>query len=144
MTDTNEICHYLEAAPADMSGTLAWVSSVFSSVPDISGMGRAIGTGRKNTTLILAVDANAPAAKACKEYSNGGKTDWFLPSQDEQNELPYNSYIDGLDVSNGYWSSSQYDFSPAKAIWRVLLYGEGMWSSEAKTSPYLVRAVRAF
>jgi hypothetical protein len=71
MTDTGERAHYLEAAPVNMPRTLAWASSGFTST-NISGTGTAIGTGRRNTALILAVDANAPAALACRNYSNNG------------------------------------------------------------------------
>ena len=69
MTDNGQMCHYLEAAPVDMSSTLEWASFDFTST-DITGTETAIGTGRKNTALILATDANAPAAKACNSYNN--------------------------------------------------------------------------
>jgi hypothetical protein len=96
--------HYLEAAPADMSGTLAWASEEFippwrggtGAFESISGTGTAIGMGRKNTALIPETGTDAPAAKACNDYSNGGKTDWFLPSKDELNQL----YVNRTSVGN--------------------------------------------
>ena len=108
MTDNNQVCHYLEAAPADIAGAFAWASSDYASTSIATGM--AIGTGRKNTALILTTDANAPAAKACKEYNNNGKTDWFLPSRDELNELYKNkALVYNIDTDYPYyWSSSQY------------------------------------
>jgi len=54
-----------------MSTQLEW--SLFNT--NIDGTSTAIGTGRKNTAIILAKDATAPAAKACKDYISGGKTD---------------------------------------------------------------------
>jgi hypothetical protein len=142
MTDTNEVCHYLEAAPADMPTTLAWASSAF--IPpgnggtgdwvNISGTGTDIGTGRKNTELILATDVDAPAAKACKDYSNGGKTDWFLPSKDELNEL----YV--VRMGQRYWSSSQRHNGYA---W-YHDFGMDIQSSQANYLTGSVRAIRAF
>jgi hypothetical protein len=86
MTDNNQVCHYLEAAATDMVG-LAWATSDFQWRTLIEGTASSIGSGRKNTALILATDANAPAAKACKDLTTGGKTDWFLPSFQEMQEL---------------------------------------------------------
>jgi len=99
------IAHYLEATPANI-GTFAWASSGYTST-DITGTGTAIGTGMKNTALILNVDANAPAAKVCKDLTLGGKTDWFLPSKDELNEMYKQRSILGISSSGYYWSSSQ-------------------------------------
>jgi len=141
MTDTGEICHYLEAAPADMSATLAWASSGYTST-NIAGTGTAIGAGRKNTALIRAMDANAPAAKACKEYSGGSKTDWFLPSKDELNQL-YKNKTSVSGIGTGYyWSSSQYD---DKRTWaQTLSDGWQDYGDRQKTKNHSVRAVRAY
>jgi len=102
MTDNRQVCHFLEAAPIDMPKLLQWSSHDTS----ITGTGTAIGSGRRNTALILATDAAAPAAKACKDYRGGGKTDWFLPSKDELNELYKNRAVVGI-TGRDYWSSSQ-------------------------------------
>jgi len=104
MTDTGEICHYLEAAP-DYMGFLEWASSKYID-KNIDDTETEIGTGRKNTALILAVDANAPAAKACKEYNGGGKNDWFLPSREELDVLYVCRKYIGMENAD-YWSSSQ-------------------------------------
>jgi len=140
MTDDNTTAHYLEAAPARMATTLAWASSAFlppdrggtGSWTDIVGTATAIGTGRKNTALILATDANAPAAKACNDYSNGGKTDWFLPSRDELNEFPGLPFA---GITPGYWSSSQSSSSSTYI---------GIGASTSKNATNYVQAVRAF
>ena len=84
---------FLEAAPADITG-LRWSTQrnwqgPFISIPDTS---IGIGTGRNNTTLILFFDATAPAALAAENYSNNGKTDWFLPSRNELNLMYENLY----------------------------------------------------
>ncbi|MCL1932170.1 MAG: DUF1566 domain-containing protein [Treponema sp.] len=157
MTDDNTTAHYLEAAPADMATTLAWASSAFLP-PDWGGTGSwtyiadtatEIGTGRKNTALILATDAHAPAAEACNDYSNGGKTDWFLPSQDELNQLYVNrssvgnlkTTADNVNYTHTYWSSS-HDSSLAAAQYQF--FSIDIQSSGIKQNSFSVRAVRAF
>ena len=143
MTDNEQLCHYLEAAPADMTGTFAWASGGYES-DDIAGTGTAIGTGRKNTALILAIDANAPAAKACYEYSINGKTDWFLPSKDELNALYDNrTLVDNMSNSLNvvYWSSLQYDRDDS--AWGRN-FGSGGQGETYKYRDNSVRAVRAF
>ena len=138
MTDDNSTAHYLEAAPSDMATGLAWASEDYIST-NIS-TGEAIGTGRKNTALILATDANAPAAKACKDYTDGGKTDWFLPSKDELNQL----YVNRSTVGNmtSYWSSSQPQGGEYSA-WHQT-FSNGYQNYDAKHFTVPVRAVRAF
>ena len=141
MTDNNQVCHYLEAVPADMYSTLTWASSGYYNTY-ISGTDTAIGTGRKNTAVILATNANAPAAKACKNYSNNGKTDWFLPSMDELNQLYVNKSYVGNMSDNWYWSSSQYRNIYYYA-WKQLFY-DGSQLYYFKYYYYSVRAIRAF
>jgi len=134
-TDTVGVtAHYLEAAPTDISEQQWWASSGFLT-NDILGTSTAIGTGRKNTALILATDENAPAAKSCKDLSTGGKTDWFLPSKDELNAIYTSKTSVGIDTTNWYWSSSQFDNNNAYCN------SEGYSS---KGNVRLVRAVRAF
>jgi len=139
MTDNNQVCHYLEAAPADMPKALAWASPSYSST-NIAGTKEAIGAGRNNTAIILRTDAAAPAAKACKEYNGSGLSDWFLPSKDELNELfKSRSYV-GNTSSNWYWSSSQYAHNYA---W-IQYFDDGNQYYGNKGGTTNVRAVRAF
>jgi len=146
MTDNNQVCHYLEAAPNDinMSATLEWASSSFTFY-EITGTDTTIGTGRKNTALILATDIYAPAAKACKDLISGSKTDWFLPSKDELNELYKNrNYVSNLiptDIAR-YWSSSEY--SSYEAWGQQFGNGIQVVYSKYLDNFFSVRAVRAF
>jgi hypothetical protein len=150
MTDDNQLCHYLEAAPSDQATTLLWASSSHTTT-NIADTGTAIGTGRKNTALILATDANAPAAKACKDYTGGGLTGWFLPSKDELDLMYKNLAQKGLggfktventsNWSHIYWSSSQYNYSYSQFQY----FSDGNQSSNGtKNDSFSVRAVRAF
>ncbi|MDR0455641.1 MAG: InlB B-repeat-containing protein [Treponema sp.] len=111
-TDTVGItCHYLEAAPANIPAGRAWASTNF--LFTHMGTSTAIGTGMRNTLLILKIDITAHAAKACNEYDNNGKSDWFLPSKDELSLL-YDNRVDADIVLIGwYWSSSEIDHQSA-------------------------------
>ena len=135
----NYTAHYLEAAPANITSR-SWASASYQTT-SITGTSHAIGTGRKNTALILATDATAPAAKACNDYNNGGKTDWFLPSRYELNELYVNRASVGNMVVNIYWTSTQYDNSSAY----ITFFDDGhVYSGQSKYTNVVVRAVRAF
>ena len=151
MTDDNSTAHYLEAAPNDMVTTLAWASTEYK---NIAGTATGIGTGRKNTALILATEATAPAAKACNDYINGGKTDWFLPSKDELNQLYTNRTSVGnlkttedtvnttiWNKTNCYWPSSQGNGN--NTAWHQD-FSNGYQGNNYKDYTYSVRAVRAF
>jgi len=134
---TGTSAHYLEAAPVDQ-GTLAWASSSYTST-DIQGTAAAIGTGRKNTAIILAVDDAAPAALACKNYTGGGKTDWFLPSYDEIKKIiDQRSSIGNL--TGLLWSSTQYSNYYARADYVT----SPADISNSKSNNGVIRAIRAF
>ena len=144
MTDDNSLAHYLEVAPADMSTGLPWASTLFSET-NITGLEEAIGTGRKNTTIILATDTNAPASLACNEYSNNGLSDWFLPSKDELNQLYQNKALITNLVSRVYWSSCQNSPWQGMFIDAVgLFFDNGFFGGRTKLNSDSVRAVRAF
>jgi uncharacterized repeat protein (TIGR02543 family) len=143
MTDTNETCHYLESSPTDLGDGLAWASLPFVET-DITGTVLNIGGGRNNTTIILATDVDAPAAKACNEYNNNGKTDWFLPSYNELEQLYINRiFVDNL-TSIYYWSSTQYRYEYGTVL--DFSSGTGINTSKNSTNYYAggVRAIRAF
>jgi len=136
---------YLEAAPANMVTELRWVAQSYGQnwerFPDIAGTSWEIGTGKRNTELILAVDPNAPAAKACADYRGGSFDNWFLPSRDEFSLMYINLRRNGIDDfgNNSFWSSSQIDNSSSFALDQRF-----DWGSYSKSNIYSVRAIRAF
>ena len=139
------VAHYLEAAPANWNGVddpqLTWALTQQAVPGDATA--QTIGAGRKNTALILAQDTNAPAAKACDDYSNNGKADWFLPSKDELNALYTNrSYVGNLATCYycWYWSSSE---DTSDSAWYQYV-GNGGQYYLTKYLAGRVRAVRAF
>jgi len=135
--------HYLEAAPANMATYLHWASSGKISTLLTGTFGTAIGTGKANTALILQAgnDPDASAALACKNYTGGGKTDWFLPSSDELKAMfDARSH---LGISSGwFWSSSQNSNTHAVAHMFTDVGFPGTLNKN--TTNTNVRAVRAF
>jgi len=141
MTNTGETAFWLEAAPANMRTMLRWSTATnYRNAPDVAGTSQAIGTGRRNTALILAVDATASAALACRNYSNNGVSDWFLPSRDELNQLGRNRAVVGNLGTSRFWSSSQ-DY--IHAAWGQD-FANGSQGDYTKNADFIVRAVRAF
>ncbi|MCL2043478.1 MAG: DUF1566 domain-containing protein [Treponema sp.] len=134
---------FLEAAPA---------STEFSSIQwgaynrDVAGTALGIGTGRRNTELIVTrlgeLGETGRAAQLCAGLNFGGFSDWFLPSRDELNLMYTNLRQRGLGGfgSDWYWSSSQ---SSASGAW-YRHFGYGSQDYLNKNTTLTVRAVRAF
>jgi hypothetical protein len=159
MTDTTLIAHYLEASPIDMPNPniitsfpqLKWATTSYYTI-DIIGTETAIGTGRKNTALILSrltVIGSAPAAEACKAYVNNGKTDWFLPSLAElralyqqKNLFPNSNW--NHHFYETYWSSTQSQYNNNQAGYKVFDSPGGLEYYWDKNTDNSVRAIRAF
>jgi len=185
-SDCNTTCRYLEAATADQSAGIVWATTALSCYANASNDGNtncqsnsiysdtagqaasrtaatAIGRGMANTNQIYArlttaggAATSAYAAGIAWAYSNGGKTDWHLPSKDELNELcKYARQQTTGDTSvactnsgslqtgfagSGYWSSSELDATDAWALG----FGNGLQNNGTKTFFRRVRPVRAF
>ena len=158
--------YYLEAAPVTLSSPVAWASANFQTTPieileyqnvimtATETLGTTnIGTGRKNTAMIIFVDRtgappthNNNAAKAAKDYTTGAN-DWFLPSYIELARM-FDSEA-GLRTSLGtrdYWTSTQKDNIYAykgRFIPNALPPGVGFVEIGKQEENY-VRPVRAF
>lgn len=110
------------------------------------------------TTIVTAYGVGTYAAKLCDDYSNGGFTDWYLPSLNELKEIDnalliINSALtyDGDTNTNPintefnpplygrYWSSTE-DGSNATRYF----FGTSTANISNKFTVYRVRAVRAF
>ena len=180
----NTNCHYLEAAPSDLS-TKVWATtdemcyntdgsnngncqttSVYSGISAVRDSSRtassAIGMGMANTEGFAGRLAGYPsnstnfAAGVAWAYTNNSKTDWFLPSKLELNQLcryAWNMTVDNTATtctgmtgsiragfSTYYWSSSEGDFSTA---W-LKGFTDGYEYNTFKSSSGAVRPVRAF
>jgi hypothetical protein len=141
-TSNGVLCHYLEAAPADL-GPAPW-STTGTTATGATGMG--IGAGHTNTlTIIAALPGETTAAPyLARNYPGGGLNDWFLPSRGELVAL-YTSGITGLVSSLGssMWSSTE---DTSTNAWSAGNAGSpGYWSDTKNISPGLTfRPVRAF
>ena len=132
-------------------------------VPISGADGTAIGTGEHNTANIVNIEFGCAesgiAARLANDYTNSGKSDWFLPSQDELNALCkwafgdtvnavcFNNNSGGLSLTgvggfslDYYWSSSEYDLNIA---WLQAFYNgdQGLYTKYGTPG---VRPVRSF
>jgi hypothetical protein len=116
----------------------------------ISGTGTAVGTGKTNTTAIVAgCNATGLAARLCDQLELNGYSDWFLPSKDELNLMYQNLHAQGLgNFSNFlYWSSSEVD---ADNIWAQNFWDESPFFDPGgqyvvgKVGDMFARAIRSF
>jgi hypothetical protein len=154
--------YYLEASRNDLTGgtgsqtTMRWSTATTSPYPTVNltqQNSRVIGTGRRNTAIIIAAETLAYpgnpyiyAALACDKYGEGTDfNDWFLPSLTEIQAMniakasPNN--VAGLPAGN-FWTSSASSTSDVADYWQFALNGS---LSAYKNSEILsVRAVRAF
>jgi len=165
-------CRYLEAAPTNwLTGTTgdprrSWATDINSNrTTAVSGAdGTAIGSGYKNSLDIVAQAGNvvvSSGAVLAREYGGGSKSDWFLPSKDELNQMckwqrgqlwvsdsticndtgTLNSGRGASGFSSGYyWSSSE---GGASLAW-AQHFNDAIRGSSSKFNEGCVRPVRAF
>jgi len=128
----------LEAAHVDQSAAAQWGCRGLSI---IGADGTAIGTGAQNTADILAGCADPDiAARLADNYSLNGFDDWFLPSQDELNELYLQRAVVGNFTTAYFWSSSE---GFAVSAWGQD-FNDGSTFNGDKDNITGVRAIRAF
>jgi TolB-like protein len=130
---------YLEAAPAETEFTAPWGGYDI----NVAGTATAIGSGKRNTEIIVGKLGISSAAGRCSQLDFEGFTDWFLPSRDELDMMYKNLKLMGWGgfSSNIYWSSSQYDSNSA---WRQYFSDGRTGNYDNKNNTSSVRAVRAF
>ena len=129
---------YLEAAPSDLGYLYEWGDKGKFSTST------GIGTGKKNTEIIVSNSTGYNAAKACLDYSMNGYDDWFLPSMDELNLMYTNlkkNELGDFTGSHYYWSSSE-DISGLKAWFQH--FSSSYQDTSYRDIKYRVRPVRAF
>jgi len=108
--------------------------------------GMVIGFGEQNTADILAGCATPNnAARLADAYTVTEDSvvygDWFLPSQDELYQMRVEQVSVGGFSSNGYWSSSEYDFERA---WYQMFGDLISYNRFGKYNSLRVRPVRSF
>lgn len=111
--------------------------------------GTSLGSGGKNTNLILAVSQQTklpfPAATLARQYNGGGFKDWSLPSKDElYKQFQLKNKIGGF-ANSWYWSSTEKNIHYAEALnFDTGIFDSlGGYKGPGGTS-YKVRAIRYF
>jgi hypothetical protein len=115
---------------------------------NVAGTGLSIGSGKQNTQLIVAAlnitGETGRAAQICANLNVNGFNDWFLPSQDELNQLYLRKSVVDMVGYDRYWSSSQYNVGNGTVYaWGQYFYN-GEQYNNPKTNTYSVRPIRSF
>ena len=146
--DAQGVEHGLIVDKTDLSTGQVW-SNVSGTL--IGATAQSSWDGLSNSNAIVGQAGHTSSAAAlCLNSTNGGQSDWYLPSIQELNMLWNNYYTvaHSLTQISGatqitpafYWSSTEYDYYGA---WYFGFYGGDAYSS-LKSDTYYVRAVRAF
>ena len=140
---------YLEAAGDDWNSPLieliSWTCEAEYGTPTATG--REIGDGRSNTLSMRhattdCASGSFAAGELIPDLVYGGKSDWFVPSIGELQEMASQNLMLGLELSaNVYWSSTQSTIQDDYAV----AY-DVHTNSELNTAKGLglVRPIRAF
>jgi hypothetical protein len=136
----------LEASPADVDEagsdfTSEWCSDTASPLGLTGWDKSAIGAGRTNTTT-ADTTCSSGAIQVTADYTNNGKTDWWLPSIGELMAMYWNLRQAGVGSfsAGGYWSSSE---DSANNAWNQF-FSVGFQETIGKTNAVRVRPVRGF
>lgn len=129
-------------------GDNGWIDTNLANCTDSSpGTASTCETGEFNTQILLTEDSNEDedflqphdAAQHCADLSAHGRSDWYLPAQDELNVLYTNRVAIGNFTTNNYWSSSEHDSNDA----RNQDFGNGAQGiNGSKRDNFRVRCVR--
>jgi len=143
---------YLEAAPASSEFSAEWGLAYFSLKTDPE-----IGTGRRNTALIIAAlnkirETAGRAARLVDDMNINGFDDWFLPSWNELDLMYLNLHKQGLGgfKNDYYWSSSSISDGygdDTRGAYNMFFDSDDTGGGGAGFGRYqicLVRAVRSF
>jgi len=140
--------HGLIAASGDQSAGIMWALSA-NQHTSAGVTGTAIGTGLANTNAIVAQNGagSTYAAGLARGCTDGGYSDWYLPSKDELNKLYENRVAIGGFYTRGwsgsfYWSSSELAGNPGEAWGQY--FANGFQDHDPKDLTECVRAVRSF
>ena len=139
--------HYIEAAPTDVSGS----NYVWSPANTPTNFTSAeFGSGVPNTDGVYALfgTSSTYAARAAKDFSYGGVSDWVLPSFNElkqMKEVLFDQGIGNFNIGYTYWSSSE-DSNYSTNAWTVKMAtsGQNIYITTVKNQFLKVRPVRTF
>ena len=114
----------------------------------IGGTEMGIGTGQSNTTTIVtwlnSHSETGKAAQLCNDLTEGGYSDWFLPSLNELKLMYTNLKLFGVgDFSSNelYWSSTE---NTSNTAWSWFFFNGTQFDTTKDGSFKRARAARAF
>ena len=144
-TAGNSTGQYFEVAPVGVEVLRQWATGGNWLVAVTGANGIDIGTGAQNTIDIVAQSGNVAASSAavyCSELVYGGKSDWFMPSYSELEQIYINRVAlnTNFQTSEPYWSSTEDD--PSAAYYQSFV--DGFQNASYKNYDYRVRPVRSF
>lgn len=126
----------MEAAPNRWNGQWAdtpHISGCYGlSVPGANAVG--LGSGRRNTEAIVAAcpDSNI-AARVASDLVLNGKSDWFLPSRDELNEMYPHRVGIGFQVAEDYQWYTSSTFPNAFTHWVQVFTDDSRYGTKSGT-----------
>ena len=141
---------YLEMAPRTWSGgsndpLYPWCNN--DPVVNIPGTGKKLGWGARNTVAVVEACSDS-AAQMAQAYDGGGKSDWFLLSENELDIL--STYVRNSSLSSSYafdsefyWSSTQEKNTEGRSAASLKVNSGQDYAMRASNSNS-VRPVRAF
>jgi hypothetical protein len=146
--DAQGVEHGLIIDKTDLSTAQAW-SNITSTLIGAAAQSSWDGSSNSNA-IVWQAGHTSSAAALCLNSTNGGQSDWYLPSIQELNMLWNNYYTVARSLSQisgasqlqlaNYWSSAEHGSTNA---W-LFLFNNGNANSYNKFTTYYVRAVRAF
>jgi hypothetical protein len=151
--DAQGLEHGLIVDLTDLSTTQVW-SNVGA---EIGNSAKSIWDGLTNSNAIVNQNGHASSAAAlCFNSNNGGQSDWYLPSIQELNMLWCNYFdvartltqipnatllVPSFTSTIAYWSSTETNMLSA---WLFRANTGDLHPNTVKSTPYYVRAIRAF
>ena len=140
--------HGLIVDKTDLSSSQVW-SNVNLTLIGVTAQSTWDGLSNSNAIVGQAGHVSSAAA-LCLNSTNGGQSDWYLPSLDELSLLWHSRFNVNKSLSAGgatvmplapiYWSSTE---SANGSAWNLYFTG-GSADYDVKYATYYVRAVRAF
>ena len=137
--------HGLIAAINDLTGKVIWGCGGTS----ITGAdGTAIGTGKQNTSDIVAIVGGCStagiAAKVAQAYTDGVYHDWYMPSKEELKEELNKLYINQVKIGGfvAYYYTSSSEINASNSSGQYFVTGDVY--PLPKDTAYWVRPIRSF
>jgi hypothetical protein len=125
-------------------GTYAYICSVNDTEAEWGGYNYKVSgadsetDGYQNTLDLISDSQPHPAAQWCHDKTDGGYTDWYLPSKNELDDLYNNKNYTNIVSTTHHWSSMNHSSTHA----HLQYFNDGNQNVYFKTLSCKVRAIR--